>query len=127
MPGIGDLAKSAMEKLNAGVTDDKKKTRVTNEVAGALFDSLVETVMKGEVVSIQGLGNFRVQDRKATKARNPQTGVQFDVPESKRLKFTASKTLKERLNGQPHKKASPKKPKAAKPAAPAPTPAAPSA
>ena len=52
-----------------------------------------------EVVSLPSFGNFRVMDRKATKARNPQTGAQFDVAASKRMKFTASKTLRAFLNG----------------------------
>lgn len=85
MAGIGDLAR------DAGVPSVKVR---------ALFDALVNRVKTGQVVSIQGLGNFRVTDRKATKARNPQTGEQFDVPETKRLKFQASRTLKDKLN--PH-------------------------
>jgi len=83
MPGIGDLAKDSGLKP----TEVKK-----------VFESLVNRTVAGEVVSIQGLGNFRVADRKATKARNPQTGEQFDVGPSLRMKYTASKTLKERLN-----------------------------
>jgi DNA-binding protein HU-beta len=101
MPGIGDIAKDAAELLNKDEKDPKKHVRVKTEAVKAIFDSLTGRVLKGEVVSIQGLGNFRLHDRKATKARNPQTGVQFDVPATKRLKFTASKTLKETLNGKP--------------------------
>jgi DNA-binding protein HU-beta len=116
MPGIGDLAKDASELLNKDEKDAKKHVRVRTETVKAIFDAAISRVKKGEVVSIQGFGNLRVQDRKATKARNPQTGEQFDVPATKRLKFTASKTLKEDLNGQVHKKAAPKaaKPKAEK-------------
>jgi len=100
MPGIGDLAK------DSGMHTPQVK---------AVFDALVARVKSGQVVSIQGLGNFRVADRKATKARNPQTGEQFDVPETKRLKFTASKTLKETLNAHvaPRGAAKAKAPKAA--------------
>lgn len=104
MPGIGDLAK------DAGVHPSKVR---------AVFDALVSRVHTGQVVSIQGLGNFRVTDRKATKARNPQTGEQFDVPESKRLKFTASKTLKEKLNPHMAKDTPPAPKKEAAPATPA--------
>lgn len=104
MPGIGDLARDA---------------RIKPAEAGEVFKALVDRVKRGEIVSIQGLGNFRMQTRRATKARNPQTGEQFDVPETKRLKFTASKSLKETLNNIPHKKA----PRKEKPAAAAATPA----
>lgn len=83
MPGIGDLAK-----------DSEVKPAVVKKV----FESLVKRCVAGQVVSIQGLGNFRVVDRKATKARNPQTGQQFDVGPTKRMRFTASKTLRDQLN-----------------------------
>jgi len=83
MAGIGDLAK------DAGVKPAEAKK---------VFQALVIRTKSGEVVSIQGLGNFRVVDRKATRARNPKTGEQFDVPPTKRMKFQASKTLRENLN-----------------------------
>lgn len=101
MAGIGDVAKRLEEKLGgkATVKVNDKSVPLTDLVKGA-FDSVVDLTVKGEVVSLQGFGNMRVMDRKATKARNPQTGAQFDVPASKRMKFTASKTLREVLNGK---------------------------
>lgn len=83
MPGIGDLAK------DAGIKPEQVK---------AVFKALTGRCMKGEVVSIQELGSFRVTDRKATTARNPRTGAKLDVPAQKRLKFQASKTLRGSLN-----------------------------
>lgn len=97
MAGIGNLATAASAKIPA----DKAKTiskSTVSDIVKWTFEELVRLVRSGETVSIQGVGNFRVVDRKATKARNPKTGVQFDVGPSKRLKFQASKTLKETLN-----------------------------
>lgn len=95
MAGIGDLARDATEALRkrTGKTDVAIDPADVKDVFGAL----IGRVKAGEVVSIQGLGNFRMVDRKATKARNPKTGATFDVPETKRVKFTASKTLKDSL------------------------------
>lgn len=83
MPGIGELAKLA------GCKPD---------VVKKIFEGVNELVKKGEVVSIQGLGSFRMMDRKATTARNPQNGQKLNVPAQKRMKFAASHTLREFLN-----------------------------
>ena len=99
MPGIGDIAKDARAKLVTEKGDKNIPSMADiNAIVGFAFSSVMERVAKDEVVSVQGMGNFRVVDRKATKARNPQTGAQFDVAASKRLKFTASKTARESLN-----------------------------
>lgn len=97
MAGIGDLARDATELLRKRT--NKNDVKIDSADVKDVFQSLINRVKAGEVVSIQGLGNFRMTDRKATKARNPKTGETFDVPASKRLKFTASKTLRETLNG----------------------------
>lgn len=96
MAGIGDLAQDATEILKSA--DPNAKGRITSQDVKLVFDAVKARVKAGEVVSIQGLGNFRLADRKATTARNPKTGETFPVPASKRMKFTASKTLKEELN-----------------------------
>jgi len=67
----------------------------------ACFKALVSLTKKGEVVSIQGLGSFDVTERKATTARNPQTGAKLAVPKQNRMRFQPSKTLKDDLNGGP--------------------------
>lgn len=143
MAGIGNIADMATQAIHtkltaelktAGKTDDEvKKTlkgvKITAEDVAEVFAAIHNlTIDQREVVSIQGHGNYRLMDRKATKARNPQTGAQFDVAASHRLKFTPSKTLRE---GIAAKKASipavkpraPKAPVAAAPVAPVAAPA----
>lgn len=82
----------------AGIGDLAKDTNLKPSQVKDVFAALVNRIASGDVVSVQGLGNFRVVDRKATRARNPQTGEQFDVAATKRARFTASRTLKEKLN-----------------------------
>jgi DNA-binding protein HU-beta len=53
---------------------------------------------KGEEVRIPGFGTFKVANRKARKARNPQTGVEMMLKASRVPKFQASKALKDSLN-----------------------------
>jgi len=56
---------------------------------------LTDLLKKGEKINITGLGIFKVADRKAREGRNPRTGEVIQIPASKKLRFTASKVLKE--------------------------------
>jgi DNA-binding protein HU-beta len=75
------------------------KSGQTKKDAAAYLDSFVETLTgllkKGEKINITGLGIFKVADRKAREGRNPRTGEVIQIPASKKLRFTASKALKE--------------------------------
>jgi DNA-binding protein HU-beta len=62
-----------------------------------VFNTLVESLRKGETVAISGFGSFKLVDRKARKGRNPRTGEEVSIPASKTVKFTPGKTLKESL------------------------------
>jgi DNA-binding protein HU-beta len=64
----------------------------------AVIAHIEGSMKKGEEVRIPGFGTFKVTQRAARKARNPQTGVEMDVKASRVPKFQASKTLKELLN-----------------------------
>ena len=63
-----------------------------------LFDTITDTVHKGDEVSIFGFGKFKLVDRKARKGRNPQTGEAIKIAASKNVKFEQSKGLKELVN-----------------------------
>lgn len=118
MAGIGDIAKGIEGKLEAklgkgklvisyqteGPADkDGKATTKDNpvhltDIVKDVDDVTLDLMVAGEVVSRQSFGNFRLVPRKATKARNPQTGAQFDVPACNRPKCTFSKTARARVN-----------------------------
>jgi DNA-binding protein HU-beta len=71
-------------------------TKVQAEQAvDMVFDSIVNTMKKGEEVSIAGLGIFSVKQRAAREARNPRTGEAIKVPAMKVPKFRAAKALKD--------------------------------
>lgn len=71
-------------------------TKVQAEQAVEMvIESIINTLKKGEEVSIAGLGIFAVKQRKARKARNPRTGEMVDVVAMKVPKFRAAKALKE--------------------------------
>lgn len=67
------------------------------ELVNFIFDSIVESLKKGEEVKISGFGTFRVKERKARVAINPKTGEKVEVPAKKVPKFTPSKNLKDAI------------------------------
>jgi DNA-binding protein HU-beta len=71
-------------------------TKVQAEQAvDAVVDSIINTLKKGEEVSIAGIGIFSVKHRAARDARNPRTGETIKVAAMKVPKFRAAKALKE--------------------------------
>jgi integration host factor subunit beta len=73
----------------------KKQTEIVVET---VFESIKESLMKGEKIEIRGFGNFRLKDRRPRRARNPKTGEKVDVPHKKVLYFKVGKILREALN-----------------------------
>jgi len=66
-----------------------------DEVVDMVFDSITNSLKKGEEVSIAGFGIFLVKHRAARQARNPRTGAMVSVAAMKVPKFRAGKALKE--------------------------------
>ncbi len=76
-----------------------KDTGITKTNAAAAVDSLIEgitkTLKKGDSVSFVGFGTFKTSNRKARKARNPQTGATISIPKRRVPRFSAGKALKQ--------------------------------
>lgn len=65
------------------------------QIVDALFASIEEALAKGEKVQLIGFGTFEVRERAARKGRNPQTGVEIEIPASKVPAFKPGKALKD--------------------------------
>ena len=63
----------------------------------AVLSQLTIAFSKGEDVSFVGFGTFKVSTRKARVGRNPSTGKEIQIPESKTVGFKVGKCLKEKL------------------------------
>ena len=61
----------------------------------AVFDTIAQTLGRGEEVAIAGFGTFRVTKRAARAGINPRTGEKIQIAASVRPKFKAGKALKE--------------------------------
>jgi DNA-binding protein HU-beta len=64
----------------------------------AVIKHIEKTMKDGQEVRIPGFGTFKVANRKARKARNPQTGADMMLKAARVPKFQASKNLKDMLN-----------------------------
>ncbi|MEK6606161.1 MAG: integration host factor subunit alpha [Myxococcota bacterium] len=63
-----------------------------------VFDTIKETLERGEKTKISGFGNFIVRDKKARIGRNPQTGEAITITPRRVLTFKPSPVLKNLLN-----------------------------
>lgn len=91
------MTRSALiEKVSERV--DGLTLKQTEIVVETVFESIKESLKKGEKIEIRGFGNFRLKERQPRKARNPKTGESVDVPQKKAIRFKAGKALKEALN-----------------------------
>lgn len=79
-----------------------KQTGMTKKSVAEVLDAVAVTVdnalVAGESVQIAGFGSFSVKQKDAYTGRNPKTGEPVEIAASRRVTFSASKTLKDKLN-----------------------------
>ena len=64
-------------------------------VVSATFETLTDSLKKGDKVQVSGFGIFEVKTREARVGRNPRTKEEIKIPATKLPAFKASKTLKD--------------------------------
>jgi DNA-binding protein HU-beta len=65
------------------------------ELVEAMLEKFTNVLKSGDKVQLTPFGQFRIRDRAARMARNPQTGEPVKVPAKRVLKFVPGKTLKD--------------------------------
>lgn len=63
----------------------------------AMIESITETLVDDDSVTLVGFGTFSVKERSARVGRNPQTGAEIQIAASKLPSFKAGKLLKDAL------------------------------
>ena len=63
-----------------------------------VFESIVKSLKKGDVVTLVGFGSFKVVKRKARTGRNPQTGAEIQISASNAPKFVPGRAFKDAVN-----------------------------
>ncbi len=69
------------------------------KIVDSVFGAIAEAAARGEEIALNGFGKFKVKSATAREGRNPATGETIKIPASKKLTFSAAKTIKDRLNG----------------------------
>ena len=85
-----DIIESVYEKVGFS----KKEAA---DVVEMVFDTIKETLERGEKIKISGFGNFIVRDKKSRVGRNPQTGEEIEISARRVLTFRPSQVLKNAL------------------------------
>ena len=69
------------------------------DLVDLVFETMKETLGRGEKIKISGFGNFVVRDKNSRVGRNPQTGEEITISARRVLTFKPSQVLKNALNG----------------------------
>ena len=87
-----ELAASVVEKT--GLPRAKATAAID-----AVFETITEKLKNAHEVRLLGFGAFVLTERKAGKGRDPRTGAEIDIPQSKSVRFRPGKALKEAVGG----------------------------
>ena len=69
-------------------------------VVNIVFDSMADSLAKGDRVEIRGFGSFKVKSYNSYQGRNPKTGEIIQVREKKLPYFKVGKEMKERVDSE---------------------------
>ena len=69
-------------------------------VVNVVFDSMSDSLAKGDRVEIRGFGSFKVKSYESYQGRNPKTGEIIQVKEKKLPYFKVGKEMKERVDNK---------------------------
>ncbi|OGC06781.1 DNA-binding protein [candidate division WOR-1 bacterium RIFCSPLOWO2_02_FULL_46_20] len=90
------------KKQLAGKVASKEK--ITKAKAEKIIDATLgligDALIAGEKVRLVGFGNFLVRSRKGRVGRNPQTGAQITIGQSKAPAFVPGINLKKAVKGK---------------------------
>ncbi len=82
------------------VAAEAELTKKDAEAAvNATLAAIANALKSGDKVQLIGFGTFEVKTVAAREGRNPKTGETIKIPAAKKPAFSASKVLKEQLNG----------------------------
>ena len=87
------------ELIEKIATETELSKKDVTAVCDALIASIADAIAADDSIQFSGFGTFSSKVRAAHTGRNPQTGATIEIPETRLAVFTASKALKEKLNG----------------------------
>ncbi len=67
-------------------------------IVDSLFQSMSESLSRGEKVEIRGFGSFKIKERDGRQGRNPKSGENIYIEPKRVPFFKAGKEIRERIN-----------------------------
>ena len=108
-PQHGGIYMNKSELIEAVAAKTEMTKAAASRAVEAVLESIVETVAKGDTVSVIGFGSFESRKRAARTGKNPQTGEALKIAASTVPAFKPGKTFKDRVAAGAGKKGSKKK------------------
>ena len=68
------------------------------DIVETVFETMKETLERGEKLKVSGFGNFTPRDKKTRMGRNPKTGEPMEISSRRVVTFKASPVLKDKMN-----------------------------
>lgn len=90
------MTKADLVERVAREADMTKKD--AEQLVEIVFDTIKETLNRGEKIELRGFGSFRLRERGSRQGRNPKTGTSVDIPAKRVAYFKPGKELKELIN-----------------------------
>lgn len=69
------------------------------KILDSVLAAITSAAAKGEEVSLNGFGKFKVKTSPEREGRNPATRETIKIKASRKLTFAAAKAVKDKLNG----------------------------
>lgn len=79
-------------------TEAEMTKKDAEQLVEIIFESIIDSLNKGEKIELRGFGSFRVRERNARQGRNPKTGASVKIPAKRVAYFKPGKELKDIIN-----------------------------
>ena len=85
--------------INVVASEAGLSKKQSEAAVNATLAAIANALKDGDKVQLIGFGTFEVKNVAAREGRNPQTGETIKIAASKKPSFSASKALKDSVNG----------------------------
>lgn len=80
------------------ISDDTHLKQIdVKKVVQKTFDTILESLVRGEKIELRNFGVFKIKQRKSRTGRNPRTGQVVPVPPRKVVVFKPGLEMKKRI------------------------------
>ena len=86
-----------VNSVAADLSDFDIKRADVSRVVETTIDTIINSVVNGDKVSILGFGSFESRERSARQGLNPKTGEPIQIPAKRVPAFTPGKMFKDRV------------------------------